>query len=93
MKIHFAGDAIKYISGLDNTTAGRIFKAVLLLPTSGDIKPLKGVDGVFWLLPDDVATTDDLAAIAKAEAEYKSGKTLAISTAEDIAVHFGITIE
>jgi len=42
------------------------------------------------LVPDDVATPEDIADISKARAEYERGECVSFASAEEMAAHFGI---
>jgi len=45
------------------------------------------------LVPDDVATPEDIAAIRNAEAEYARGETVHFSSTKEMAAHFGVNLD
>ena len=42
------------------------------------------------LLPDDVATPEDLSDVRKARAEYERGECMSFGSAKEMAEHFGL---
>ena len=52
MKIEYSRDAVRYIMRMDAKTKHRVHNAVLAIP-DGDIKPLKGLPGVYRIRVGD----------------------------------------